>query len=262
MGTITPITQGIVYSATTQSTALTGTANTSPPAPSTSTTDASTSSISDKVINASGLYNVSIDLAGLTSQLQVAQTGTAQISSILQNLQGIAQQLSEGTGNTSDLESQFQTLYAQVEQIVAATSFDGSSLLDGSFSYSIPSSSGPQTSTIPDLSTQSLFGGAEPNVSTQAGATTALGQIANAENTVNGASSDLDSAANQLNFIMASVDTAQANSDAAGSTLSENELNNPGFVSFLSEMLEEPGTSATAQTGNMSGSLSSLLSEQ
>lgn len=261
-------TQNIITSAVSQQTSLAGTNNAVSTTGNsvTNTPDvALTSTISDQVLGTSSLYNASVELAGLSSALQVAQTGTSQVSTLLQNLQGIAQQLADGSGNTSALQAEFQTLYSQINQIVAETSFGGTSLLDGSITTSTGGTGSTQDEeqgiNIPNLSTQGLFGGNAPDVSTPENAASAVTSIGNAENTVNTASNTIETASNQINFAIASYETAQANSFASTSTLTESELGNTGFTSIAAKLLGEPDSSANTQTGKLSGSTLTLLNE-
>lgn len=271
MTIISPTTQNVVSSVFAQNTALSAANNTVAPvtvnnAVAVPVDTAHTSSVSDKAIGASGYYSASLDLAALNSQLQIAQRGTGQISSLLQNLQSIAEQLANGTGDTSSLQAEFQSLYSQINQIVADTSFGGTSLLDGSFGsgsnavgvvQGSDQSSSP--SIIPNLTTQGLFGGNIPDVTTQQGAANAVTSIGNAEDVVNTASNNIDTLSKQTNFVMASLETAQNNTYASGAILSESDLGNASAVNFASKLLQEPASSVNAQTGNISGSTLTLL---
>ncbi len=240
----------------------------SPPVPSGSNAQdvALVHNVSAPLLRASSLYNAALDLAGLSSQITVAQSGTQQIANILQNLWDIAQQIAIG-GEGAPLDSlvtQFQTLYSQINQVVAVSSFGGSSLLDGSFSLDNTAlgqgAGGTQsqsTSIVPSLTTQGLFGAAAPDIFTPAGASAALGDIAGAQGIVNGAAGNLDNVSNQVNFAMASIQAAQANNDASTSVLNAGDI--AGLGGFVSALLQKPAASASTQGTKLSGSVFGLI---
>ncbi|HEU5048207.1 MAG TPA: hypothetical protein VFT64_10240 [Rickettsiales bacterium] len=220
--------------------------------------------ISSQLVAASGLYNAYVSLASTNSGLNIAQSGAKQISLILQQMQDIAAQIAGSSGDSASLtalEAEFQGLYSQIDNIANNASFNGSSLLDGSFSLDTGSLStngaGQTTTTIPNLTTKSLFGNVPPRVNTVFDAGTALGAIADAQDVVNGASDTIDNISSQVNFAMASVETVEANSVASSSNLSAADLISSGFAALL---LGKPTSSATVQTGKMSDKLLSLIS--
>ncbi len=236
------------------------------------TGEAFVKNISGQTIQASGLYNASLDLAAISSRINIAQAGTQQITNILQQLHDIAQQLASGSGgNPTNLEAQFQSLYAQINQIVVGSSFSGSSLLDGSFAsdsntldISQPQNTGGQNSTpsiVPNLTTQGLFGASQPDVTTPQGAATAVNAIAGAQGIVSGANDNLNAISNQVNFAIASVETAQANGFASASVISESDLGAAGFASLAAGLLGKPSSSSSTQTSKLTSNVLSLISE-
>lgn len=221
--------------------------------------------ISNQLVAASGLYNAYVSLAGTNSGLSVAQLGTKQIALILQQMQDLAAQIA-GSGSDSvtlsSLEAQFQGLFAQIDRITNNASFNGASLLDGSFSVDTGSlntdgTTQPTTATIPNLTTQGLFGHTPPQVDTQQDAINAQGILAGAQDVVNGANDTIEMVSKQINFAMGSVETAQANSFASGASLSAADLLSSGFASVL---LGKPASSASVQTSKMSEKLLNLIS--
>jgi flagellin len=279
MTTITSA-QSVVYSAVAQKTSLAAPVNAVSalpgntgvqPAPGISPAPA----ISGQFIEASALYDASMGLAGLNSQLQVAQGGTQKITSILQNMQNIARQIAAGEGGSGDgnalasLEAEFQELYAQIDQTVSDTRFNGTSLLDGTFSpdssafdagqntSATQDSSSTQStpSIIPDLGTQALFGPSPPGFPDPESADAALASVSGALGLANGTSSSIENISSQVDFAMASIETAQANNAAATSTLSESD----GLISFIAEMISKPSVFSSAQTSKMPDSSLKLL---
>jgi len=220
--------------------------------------------VPSQLVAASGLYNAYVSLASTNSGLSIAQSGVHQISLLLQQMQDLAAQIA-GSGRDSatlaSLEAKFQGLYAQIDKLANSTSFNGSHLLDGSFSLdtgSLSTNGAEQaTTTIPNLTTQGLFGNVQPRVDTADNAAGALGAIADAQGIVAGANETIESISSQVNFAMASVETVEANSFASSSNLSAADLISSGFAALL---LGKASSSATVQTGKMSDKLLSLIS--
>ncbi len=276
MATITPVLQSVVYSAVAQKASLSTPVTAASNAVSTGVQETPdiipASGVSAHFIETSALYDATVGLAGLNSQLQIAKGGTQKITTILQNMQHVAQQIAAAEGQGTDsatlasLEAEFQNLYAQIDQTVNDTSFNGASLLDGSFS---PDTTGLVTVTqdgntaaqnssasiVPNLGTQSLFGATPPSFATAESTDAASSAIGNALNLVEGVDTNIDNISNQANFAMASIETAQANNYAATSTLNESD----GLISFIAELMSKPSTSSSTQTSKMQDSSLKLL---
>lgn len=260
--------QNVISSAITQNTALSSASGAASTSGSTSSAApvsnvALVQSVSDNVVEASGLYSAAIELAGLSTRVSGAQSGTQQVTSILTQLSSIAQQVAnggEGQGG-SVLDAEFQSLYSQISQIVSNTTFDGASLLNGSFSVDNSTFGSQDTgaTTIPSLTPQSMFGNTPPGVSTPADANNALAAITNAQNVVNTANTSLSALDNQINFALASVATAQFNSEAATSVISEGEV--PSMGGFMSMLLKNSTDSANTQGSKISSDTLGLIGE-
>lgn len=232
---------------------------------------ASSSSISPQSLNTAGLTGAAANVAQLSSVLQVTSGGVTDVQSLLQQLQDLAGQPAAGTEVSSatlaKLNSQFQQVLAQINRIVSTTTFNGASVLDGTFSSQQLSGvaadvQGAPSAVIdlPDLTTTTLFNGAEPNLLTQESAAQAFALVGSAKDSVNKAGDDLKASQAQLEFASAGLQTALTNVDAAQATLSESDLAGV-FENLLGGLANEPVNAAQLQAGNLSPALLSLLKE-
>ncbi len=206
-------------------------------------------------LQTSSLVTASASFAQLSSLLEVAQDGAGQISDILQQLLSLAQQ----GGNSQTASSEFQQLLTEVNLIAGNTSFNGASLLNGSFAAPTGEDDSSALS-LPDLTTQGLFGSNTLSLGTGSNSDV-IAALNGAQDQVNGTSQDITGVQSQLSFALANVDTALANSTAASSTLSDNDLTDGAQGDTLSSLLGTPGISAQAQTGNLSETLLGLVQE-
>lgn len=232
---------------------------------------ASLSSIPLQSLNTAGLTGAAANVAQLSSVLQVTSGGVSDVQTLLQQLQDLAGQPAAGTEVSSatlaKLNSQFQQILAQINRIVSTTTFNGVSVLDGSFSSqqlagAAADVQGAASAAIelPDLTTATLFNGAEPNLLTQESAAQAFALVGNARDSVGKSSDNLKASQAQLEFASASLQTALANVDASQATLSESDLAGV-FENLLGNLPNEPVSAAQLQASNLSPSLLSLLKE-
>ncbi len=150
--------------------------------------------------------------ARATSFLQVAADGLANIRTLLETLDGLVAQATR-TGNTrlsyATLDAQFQSGLRAIDAVVAATTFNGASILDGSASGAgAPTAQiGEDTSetitlSIANVSSASLFP-ASPNLSSAAAASTATSSVTTAQDVV-------DTAIATIDALQARIDSANA----------------------------------------------------
>jgi|GEM_PF-960140 len=221
---------------------------------------APSSLLSSKNSASSAFYKLSLSLAQTGSQVQTAQQGTNQILSVLSNLQTLAQQAASSNGDTdssASLDSQFQSLYGTIDNVATNTRFDGKKLLDGTFSFSKTSgdtsTAETESTPLPNLSTQGLFGSSNPNVQTQTNAQAAISAIYSAITTVSSADAQINQVSGQLNEAEATVESAKANIVASHSTLTEDDLQNGETNGIGSLLFGNVAALSNAQTHNLSG---------
>ena len=128
-----------------------------------------------------------------TSYLQIASHGLSQIHDILTSLSNLTA-TANTTGQTklsyATLDAQFQSQLAQIDKVVAATTFNGTSILDGSTSGSgAPKvligddTATPLALTIPSVTKASLFS-SNPTIGNATGATNATVSVSDAQDIV------------------------------------------------------------------------------
>lgn len=139
--------------------------------------------------------------ARATSFLQVAYDGLQQVKTILESLSDLTAE-ANSTGQTklsyATLDAQFQSQKATIDTVVAATKFNGASILDGSASgggsfvaYVGESSGGTMSLPIPSVTSASLLL-TPTNLSNAANSTTATTTVSNAQQTVADAIAKVD----------------------------------------------------------------------
>lgn len=131
--------------------------------------------------------------ARATSFLQVAQNGLEQVRTILESLSDLTAQANDAGQTTlsyATLDAQFQSQKASIDTVVAATTFNGISILDGSASaggsfvaYVGESSGGTIPLPIPSVTSADLLL-TPTNLASAPNATTATTTVGNAQQTV------------------------------------------------------------------------------
>jgi len=237
-------------------------ANTETPA---TQTNASFTSPSDSVVASAGLITASSNFAQLGSLLEVAQGGTQQVGDILQQLLSLTQQVPQ-SDDLSGIESEFSTLFAQINQTAGGTTFGGQSLIAGAYTGDTGASSGSgagaQQLSLPNLTTQALFGSdTPPGISTPQDLQNTIAQLTSALTTTDTASQNIAGVLGQASFAAASVNTALANNDAASSTLTDSDIEEGSATDGFSALFGSPAATAQIQTGNLPANLLSLLQE-
>ena len=101
--------------------------------------DASGLAISENLKSATAAYQQAARNANDgVSALQTAEGGLSQVSNILVRMKELATEAANGTTtDTKSLQSEFSQLQSEITRIAGATTFNGSNLLDGSFSKSL-----------------------------------------------------------------------------------------------------------------------------
>ncbi len=149
----------------------------------------------------STLRSALVSGAKATSFLQVASGGLSQIRDVLATMSDLTAE-ANASGRTSrqfaTLDGQFQSQLAAIDAIVAATSFGGASILDGSADgASAPAAVVGELAAdtvalaIPDVSTTALFGGPVA-IGNTIEATAATTSVSTAQQTVDDAIAKID----------------------------------------------------------------------
>ena len=145
--------------------------------------------------------------ANAASLLQVASNGLDQIKTILESLSALtatANQTGITTRQYTTLNGQFQSQLAAIDGIVASTTYNGATLLDGSADlsgapvYQLGSEADSTLDTaIPNVTSASLFPTAV-SLGNHAGATTATIQVGNAQDSIDTAMAKVEAYQSRL----------------------------------------------------------------
>lgn len=153
------------------------------------------------------------------SLIQTAESGMNQVLSLTQRMRELGVQAANGTYQNSDLENlntEFESLKAEIDRVVAVTDFNGISVLDGT-PPTISVQIGSQDSTNDRLDVTLTAVGTTDlaidalDISTQGGAQTAVG--------------DLDEAISNITTALATLGANQSNLEAAVSGNEDRVIN-------------------------------------
>jgi len=259
--TITPVqdlvaafTRASTSSTSSQVSSVVSAATTAPVQTDTTSVSSASSSTSSSL---QALNQTSVGLAELGSVLDLAQSGTSNLRSVLQQLQSLAEEATQGgpPSALAILNSEFQNVLTKLSHVAEGANFNGSNLLDGTLS------SASSTLSIPNLSTAGLFGNSNPNLLNVSSAGAALNAVTNAQGVVSTAANSIAATQQQVSQASAGVDTALANITASTSTLTEADFNNGATGDVLTNLLSNPSASANTQTNHLPGTLLNLLQE-
>ena len=159
------------------------------------------------------------------SLAQTAEGALSEASNILTRMRELAIQSANGTLTTTDratLNTEVTTLIEELDRIAASAEFNGLALLDGTATTASIQVGINANETIeiglPDTTTATL-GVDAVDVSTSAGANTAMSLIDTAIDTLNSARGVLGATQNRLTSAIASIATARENLSASESRI-------------------------------------------
>jgi flagellin len=179
------------------------------------------------------LQQAATNASQATSILQTADGGASNISDILARMKSLASESSSGTVTDSSrayINSEFSQLTSEINSIASGTRYSGQSLLDGTSAFASgvavlvgSSASDTITVTLSSLTSTSL-GINALDVSTQAGATTALTTLDTAISTVSAARATIGAQESRFNFSASSISTQTQNLQSANSAITDVDI--------------------------------------
>ena len=180
------------------------------------------------------LQQAATNASQATSILQTADGGASNISDILSRMKSLASESSSGTVTDSSrayLQSEFSQLSNEIDSIAQGTRYSGQSLLDGTSSFAGTgskilvgsSSTDTITVTLSDLKSATL-GTTALDVSTQAGATSALTTLDTAIDKVSSARASIGAQESRFNFSADSISTQSENLKSANSAITDVDI--------------------------------------
>jgi len=203
------------------------------------------------------------NLAQAGALTDTAEAGAEQINDGLMRLSQLATEAGSGTLSDDEhtsLNTEFQSVVQEINTIANTTSFNGQPLLNGSLNISAGGTGTPNLS-IGDLTTNTLFNGATPDVLTADNAQAALATIASAQSTVSTTLSSIASTSENLQFSAASIGTALQNQEASTSTLSDEDFGASVTESTSASVQFQAGIAAAVQTNRLHQNILDVLKE-
>ncbi|MEM7169525.1 MAG: flagellin [Pseudomonadota bacterium] len=217
------------------------------------------------------LNQAGINASQGASVLQVADGGLSRISDVLQRLKALAAQSLSGVPSDTErafVDAEFQELLSEIDGIAANTSFNGTSLLDGStttqdyfvgtVATDLISVDFSALSGIVDYRAATLGIGAQA-VDTAANATTAIPLLDTALDSISEARANVGAIISRFEFRGQQIATSIENIDAARSTITDVDLAQEQSNLVSSQVLVQAAVSALSQANQIPQSLLRVL---
>ncbi len=214
------------------------------------------------------LQQAATNASQATSILQTADGGASNISDILARMKSLASESASGTvtdSSRSYINSEFTQLTSEIDSIATGTRYSGQSLLDGTSSFSsgvsvLVGSSGSDTITITLSSLKSTSLGVDSlDISTQAGATSALTTLDTAIDKVSAARASIGAQESRFNFSASSISTQTENLQAANSAIMDVDVASEEATLSSAEVKTQAAVSAETAANQMPQYLLKLL---
>jgi len=203
------------------------------------------------------------------SMIAVAEGATSEVSSILGRMRELAvQSASETLGDDERayIQDEYVALASEVDRIAATTEFNGQALTDGTATtfgvqVGIRNTANDQVDiTMGDLTAATLgVDSASLDMSTSAGASSALTGIDAAIEMVSGYRSDYGAAENRLGSALNNLETYAENTAAAESQIRDADFGYESSELAKNQVLQQAGVAVLAQAKSMSQSVMSLI---
>jgi flagellin len=199
------------------------------------------------------------------SVVQTAEGALTETHSILQRMRDLAvQAANDGALSNTDkakADAEFQDLMDELDDIASKTSFNGTKLLDGTYTtktFQVGSNAGDTlTVSISDMDAAAL--GASGAISTAAGASAAINAIGSAIATVSTERAKLGAVQNRLEHKINNLNATVENLTASESRIRDTDMAQE-MVSFTrSQILSQAGTAMLAQANQSSQGVLQLL---
>lgn len=243
---------------------------------------ASGSRITNAADDASGLAistRISSDVTALTqaatnashgtSILQTADGGASNISDMLQRMKALASQSASGTVTDSErtyIQAEFAQLVEEIDGIAESTRYNGESLLDGTSDFStgmvvvVGSDATNDTISVTiDALTSTDLGVNASDISTQAGATTAITALDTAIDTVSTARANIGALESRFEFRSNTIATSIENLEAANSAIKDVDVAAESANLASIKVKTQAAVAAAAQANSMPQELLKLL---
>ena len=197
------------------------------------------------------------------SAAQTAEAGLSAISGHLQRMRELAVQAASGqydSENRMALDAEYQQLASEITRAMDATNFNGKKLLDGSFTginFQIGATTTSESQiavNIASVQTASLG-----DITSAAGALSAMTAIDVALNTVNENRADLGAIQARFEGVLTQLATAVENTEASRSRIMDTDYAAETAKLARAQILQQAGTAMLAQANALPQNVLSLL---
>ena len=200
------------------------------------------------------------------SVVQTAEGALTETHSILQRMRDLAVQASnDGALSDTDktkADKEYQALASELDDIANKTTFNGTKLLDGSFTakaFQVGANTGETLSvTIGDMKAATITGGVG-DITTAANAQTALTNLDTAIGTVSTERAGLGAVQNRLEHKISNLNVAVENLSASESRIRDTDMASEMMNFTRSQILSQAGTAMLAQANQASQGVLQLL---
>lgn len=189
---------------------------------------------------------------------QTAEGGLSKVTDALQRMRELAVQSSNGTNSSGDrtnLDAEFQQLAEEVTRIGTATKFNGTAVFGSTATTFQIGADSSDTLSVSAVAAASITG----SVSTAAAATTALGAIDTALDSVNTKRATLGAVQNRFEAVVGNLQVAAENQSAAKSRIMDTDFAAETANLTRGQILQQAGTAMLAQANSLPNNVLSLL---
>ncbi|CCE00040.1 flagellin [Bradyrhizobium sp. STM 3809] len=215
------------------------------------------------------LQQAATNASQATSILQTADGGASNISDILARMKSLASESASGTtvdsSSRSYIQSEFSQLTSEIDSIASGTRYSGTSLLDGSSSFStgVNVLVGSNSTDVIQIKLSSLtstaLGVSTLDVSTQTGASAALTTLDTAISSVSAARADIGAQESRFNFSADSISTQSQNLQSANSAIKDVDIASEQAKLSSAQVKTQAAVSAEAAANQIPQYLLKLL---
>jgi len=212
-----------------------------------------------------GLTQASSNAQDGISAVQTAEGALNEVHDMLQRMNELATKAANDTNTTEDqnyINMEVQALVSEIDRVASTTTFNQQSLLDGTFTkkkLQVGAEKGQYiTISISKMNSTGL-GVNAVDVSSQAGAASAISTIKDAVSSLNSQRSALGAVQNRLEHTIKNLDNITENTQAAESQIRDTDMATEMVKYSNSNILAQAGQSMLAQSNQSNQGVLSLL---
>ena len=197
------------------------------------------------------------------SLAQTADGALGEVTNMLQRIRELSVQSASGTYQNADranLQSEVAQLGAQIDSIVANTTFNGVAVFGaGPVTVNIQTGSGSADQTALTISGLSVGAATASDISTAAGATTALGNVDTALTAVSATRASLGAGQSRLESIVNNLSNTVVNLSDARSRIEDADFSAESTMLAKAQILSQASTAMLAQANQSQSNVLTLL---